>query len=212
MKIKPRIIRGLLGLYPAGWRAEYGEELAALLLSRAITASTIVDVVASATGERLKRDQVWKICGICLFVWTACGVSLNNTAPLSNEGYEWYKRLWQLGVLLAACLTVSRSRSASPTWAAVKAALLGSLPETVALMLWAAGVFHPLVTRAVGPYPLVESRLALFDMTFPTVPHPGFDMLPIEIGLIMTQACVLGFVGGLLGRLISFFSTRTHLC
>jgi hypothetical protein len=212
MKIKPRIIRGLLGLYPAGWRAEYGEELAALLLNRAITASTIVDVVASATGERLKRDQVWKICGICLFAWTAFGVLLNNTAPLSNESYEWYKKLWQLGVLLAACLTVSRSRGASPTWAAVKAALLGSLPETVALMLWAAGVFHPLVTRAAGPYRLVESRLALFDMTFPTVPRPGFDMLPIEIGWIMAQACVLGFVGGLLGRLISFFSTRIHLC
>jgi hypothetical protein len=45
----------------------------------------------------------------------------------------------------------------------------------------------------------VESRSALFYITFHTVPHPGSGVLPIEIGVITAQACVLGFVGGLLG-------------
>jgi hypothetical protein len=211
MNIKPRIVRGLLRLYPAGWRAEYGEELGALLSDRPITLSIIVDVVVSATREHLKHDQVWKICGVCLFAWTLLGISLNNTAPLSHESYEWYKKLWKLGILLAGCLTVSRNRSASPTWAAVKAALLGLLPEVVALMLWAAGVFHPLVTRAAGPYALVESRLAMVDMTFPTVPQPSFGVVPLVIAVILVQACMIGFIGGLLGRLILFFPLRVHL-
>jgi len=211
MNIKSRIIRGLLRLYPTGWRAEYGKELGSLLSDRPITPSIIVDVVVSATREHLKGDQIWKICGIGLFCWTALGIAINNTTPLSHESYECYQKLWQIGILLAGCLTVSRNRSASPTWAAVKATVIGLLPEIVALTLWAAGLFHPVVTRAAGPYPLLESRLALFDITFPTVPHPGFAMLPLEIGAILAQACVFGFVGGLLGRVVSSFSPRIHL-
>ena len=74
MNIKSRIIRGLLQLYPAGWRTEYGEELGEVLSRRLITPSLIVDVVLSATRERLKRHSVWEICGICLFDWTLIGV------------------------------------------------------------------------------------------------------------------------------------------
>jgi hypothetical protein len=211
MNIRARIVRGLLLLYPAVWRAEYGEELGVLLSDRPITPSIIVDVVVSATRQHLKYGQVWKICGICLFAWTLLGISLNNTAPLSYQSYGWYRKLWQLGVLLAGCLTVSRNRGASPTWAAIKAALLGSSPEIVALILWAAGVFHPLVARAPAPYALLESRLAMADLTFPTTPQASFGLVPLLIAVILVQACVIGFVGGLLGRLILFFSRRLHL-
>src|SRR5580704_15856694 len=96
-------------------------------------------------GAHFNADQVWKICGIGMFGWTVLGIALNNTVPLSRESYEWYQKVWLVGVLLAGCLTVSRNRGANPTWAAVKAALLGLLPEVVALVFWAAGVFHPLV-------------------------------------------------------------------
>jgi hypothetical protein len=206
MNIRPTIIRGLLRVYPAAWRAEYGEELGALLSDRPVNPSIVVDVVISATREHMKRDPIWKTCGICLFAWTVIGILLNNTVPLSHGGYEFYKTLWQLGLLLAGCLTLLGNRGKSPTWAALKAALLGSFPEMVALILWAAGIFHPLVTRAAGPYPLVESRLALFYITFPTVPPATFGVLPLYIGVILAQACVFGFLGGLLGRVIRFFS------
>lgn len=212
MNIKPRLIRWLLQAYPAAWRAEYGEELGALLGERTITPSIVLDVVVSAAVERMRRAPIWKICGVCLFAWTVVGISLNNTVPLSHWSYECYKMLWLLGVLIAGWLTVVRNRDASPTWAALKAALLGSLPEMVALMLWAAGVFHPLVTRAAGAYPLVETRLALVDITFPTASPRSFGLLAFYLSGTLAQACVVGFLGGLLGRVIRFFSTPAQPC
>jgi hypothetical protein len=206
-----RLIRALLQLYPDEWRAEYGAELASLLSLQPITPSVFVDVVLSATRQRWKRDKVWMVCGISLFAWTTFVICLNNTGPLSPVTPGSCEMLSLIIVLLAGCLTVLRKSDASPSWAAVRAALLGTMPETVALAFWARGIFHPLVTKAAGPFPLLESRLAMVDMTFPTVPQPGFGMVPLVITLIVVQACVIGFIGGLLGRLILFFSTRLRL-
>jgi hypothetical protein len=207
MNVK-RLIWALLRLYPDEWRAEYGEELGTVLSLRPVTLSVVVDVVLSATRQRWKRDKVWKICGISLFAWTALVICLNNTGPLSHVTPESYGMPSLIIFLLAGCLTVLRKRDASPSWAAVQAALLGSVPEIVTLTFWAAGLFHPLVTKAASPFPLLESRLAMVDMTFPTAPQPSFGMVPLVIALILVQACVIGFIGGLLGRLILFFSPR----
>ncbi|WP_321475431.1 hypothetical protein [uncultured Paludibaculum sp.] len=198
-------------LYPAEWRTEYGEELGALLALRPITPAVLVDVARSAARERLKRDGVWIVCGVSLFIWTVLGICLNNTAPLSHESYGRYKDLWIVLVLLAGCLTAVRRPAASPSWAAAKAALLGLVPEIAALTLWAAGAVHPLVAKAAGPFPLLECRLAVFDMTFPTVPQPGFAVVPFAIVVALLRACGIGFVGGLLGRVISFLSPRLRL-
>ncbi|MGA7239371.1 MAG: hypothetical protein WBY44_27055 [Bryobacteraceae bacterium] len=212
MNIKPHLVRGLLRLYPAEWRAEYGEELGTLLALRPITSSVFADVLLSASRERLKREQVWKICGGALFAWTVFGAFINNSAPLSDGTYESYKRVWEIIVLLTGCLTILLKRSGSPCRAAVKAALLGFVPEIVALTLWISGIFHPLLTNAAGPFPLLECRLAMFEMTFPTVPQPGFVMVPFAIVVIVIRAGVIGIIGGLLGRVILFFSPRVRLC
>ena len=212
MNIRPRIIRGLLRLYPSAWRAEYGGELGALLSRIFLTPSVVVNVIVSATRERLRSDAIWKICGICLFAWTTLGIALNNTAPISQKNYEWYGHLWSIIVLVTGSITVLRRTGASPSWAAVKAATLGSLPELLALMAWTAGFFHPLVTRATGPYQLLEVRLALFDTTFPTVPQPHFVILMLYIAVVLIRAALIGFVGGLVGRVIQLFSPRQHLC
>jgi len=201
-----RLIRALLQLYPDEWRAEYGAELATVLSRRPITPSIVVDVVLSATRQRWKRDKVWMACGISLFAWTAFVIGSNNTGSLSHVTPVSCGMLSLIIVLLAGCATVLYRSDASPSWAAVRAALLGTLPETVALTFWAAGIFHPLVTKAAAPFPLLESRLATVDLTFPTVPQPGFGMVPLAITLILVQACLVGSIGGLLGRLITHWT------
>jgi hypothetical protein len=211
VNIKPHLVRGLLRLYPAEWRTEYGEELGTLLALGPITPSVFADVLLSASRERLKRDQLWKICGGSLFAWSVFGTFINNTAPLSGGTYESYKRLWAIIVLLTGCLTILLKRGGSPCRAAVKAALFGFVPEIAALTLWVSGIFHPLVTNTAGPFPLVECRLALFEMTFPTVPQPGFVVVPLAIGAILIRSGVIGIIGGLLGRVILFFSPRVRL-
>ncbi len=212
MNIKPHLVRGLLRLYPAEWRTEYGEELGTLLALRPITPSIFADVLLSASREHLKRNHVWKICGGALFAWTVFGVFINNTAPLSHGTYEAYQRLWETIVLLTGCLTILLKRGGGPCRAAVKAALLGFVPEIAALTLWVSGIFHPLLTNAAGPFPLVECRLALFQMTLPTAPQPGFVVVPFAIAVILIRAGVIGIIGGQLGRIILFFWPRVRLC
>jgi hypothetical protein len=207
MNIRPLIVRAFLRLYPADWRAEYGEELGALLSRGPITPHVFADVVLSATRERLRREA-WKACGAALFVLTALGIFVNNTTPLSHRAYEGYVVLWESIVLLTGCLAGLRNRGASPSWSAAKAALIGLIPEMIALTLWAAGLFHPLVTPLMTRYGtlLSESRLALFSMTFPAVPQPGLVAIPLVAAIVLVSACVIGFLGGLLGRAISFLS------
>lgn len=210
--MNPRLlIAALLRLYPSEWRAEYGEELETVLSLRPMTPSVVVDVALSAACQRWKRDKAWKMCGIFLFVWTTIVICLNNTARLSHVSAGWCEMLPQSILLMAGCLTVLRKRDASPSWAAAQTALLGCVPEIVTLTFWAAGIFHPLVTKAAGPFPLLESRLAMSGMTFPTIPQPSLGMVPVLVAAILLQACVIGFVGGLLGRVILFFSPGCHL-
>ena len=205
------LIRTLLRLYPDEWRAEYGVELAAVLSLRPITPSVVVDVVLGATRQRWARDKVWIVSGISLFAWTTFVICLNNTGALFRVTPGACGLLSLTIVLLTGCWTVLRKRDASPSRAAVRAALLGTVPEMLALTFWAAGLFHPLVTKAAGPFLLLESRLATVDLTFPNVSPPAFGMVPLVIALILVQACVIGFIGGLLGRLILCCAPRLRL-
>ncbi len=105
MNIKPRVVRGLLRLYPAQWRAEYGEELEALLLIGRITPHVVADVVLSAIRERVRRQREWKTGGAILLALTCAGIVVNNTKPLSPSGYGWYVCLWDFVVFLTGFLT-----------------------------------------------------------------------------------------------------------
>lgn len=223
MNIKPQTVQALLRLYPAEWRAEYGEELASLLSLQPITPHVFVDVVRSAVHERLRREA-WKVFGALLVVLTVLGIVVNNTTPLSREGYELYKCLWGSMVLLAGCLTFVLNHGASPSRAAAKAALIGFIPEIIALALWSAGIFHPLVIKGRGADLVFESRLTLFHVIytiynrqaalFPTTfmaPRLVYT-IPSETLFVLVGAGVIGFLGGLLGKMILFLSPRCRPC
>lgn len=47
------IVRVLLHLYPRGWRARYGEEVAELLVREAFTPRLVLDLIAGAVDARL---------------------------------------------------------------------------------------------------------------------------------------------------------------
>jgi hypothetical protein len=59
----------LLRTYPRSWRAEYGEEFAAILAHTKLTPRIATDVVRGAAIEHLRRDDPWKICATGLFLW-----------------------------------------------------------------------------------------------------------------------------------------------
>jgi hypothetical protein len=148
--------------------------------------------------------------GMVLFAGTACTIYVNNTTP--RLSYFWFPPVWNVVLIATGCLTSLRDRSTSPSWATVKAALLGYIPEIVAFVLWIAGIFHPLVLRAGGPFHLLESRLALFDMTFPTPPRPQFGVIPLALASLFLDACVAGLIGGILGRAMAYFWPRLRRC
>jgi hypothetical protein len=48
---KVRLIAALVSLYPASWRARYGDEFAALLEQTPLTPPVVLDVLRTAWGE-----------------------------------------------------------------------------------------------------------------------------------------------------------------
>ena len=52
--MKPTSIDRLLRLYPARWRARYGDEYAALLETQPTTASVVLDVLAGAVVAHIR--------------------------------------------------------------------------------------------------------------------------------------------------------------
>jgi hypothetical protein len=56
--------RLLLPCYPAEWRREYGEELRHILASQSLTATNVVDVVASGLRQRVRFASPATILGV----------------------------------------------------------------------------------------------------------------------------------------------------
>jgi hypothetical protein len=203
MSFKQRCVAALLRVYPAEWRAEYGGELGHLLATRPISVRALVNVAISGIGERARSGDVWHVAAFALFVCTCVAGVANNISPWARERREWYDTALAIILFLTGLLTVAGGRRRDAASAAAKAALVGYLPEIVALILWSAGLLHPLATKAPGPYPLLESRLAFFVMSFPTTPRPEFAFIPIAIALVAAKALAFGFAGGLVGRAVN---------
>ena len=136
--IKTRIVRGLLRLYPAAWRDEYGAELGALLTTRRLTPYVVFDVCRGAARVRARRAEIWQISGAALFAGTICAIYVNNTTRVR---YGWYPLLFNVILVLTGCLTALREPGKSPSWTAAKAAMLGYIPELAVFAFWIAGIF-----------------------------------------------------------------------
>jgi F0F1-type ATP synthase assembly protein I len=93
------MIRLLLRIYPAAWRAEYGDEFAALLRSKPLTASVIANVILSGFRERLRQSDPAIFCGIAFTLLFLC-LGLFNIFRGSTSGLF----LWSGDLLLILVL------------------------------------------------------------------------------------------------------------
>ncbi len=214
MSIKALVVRGTLRLYPARWRAEYGQELEGLLLLGRLTPRAIADVILSAIRERLRIEPAWKVCGSSVFALTVVGIFVNNTRPPSAEVFATYRCVLCFFVFMAGFLTAWRNPKASSALAGVKTSLLGYVPEIVTMCLWAIGTFHPLLTKVPGPYGFSEMRLALFSATAPDyairdAAGPALLLAIIaELAVLGVWGLLIGGIGGQVGRAVLFISDR----
>jgi hypothetical protein len=176
-----RAIRSLLRLYPAEWRAEYGEELVAVLEARLLTASTARDVIVSAIYEHLRKSNLWRASGFLLFLATALTIFGNNSVLTFIDFTHWNFRFETLILMLTGCWTVIRGDRTNPAWGAIQAGLLGFLPELARFYL--------------------SPSIRLADSWMHTR-----DYIPMVIGI----SCCLGFMGGMVGRSLLFVSPRVR--
>ena len=178
----------LLLAYPRSWRAEYGEELAAILAQKRLGPRVALDVLLNGFKQHLERDDPWKICGVGLFLWSAIGV----LAPS-----PWYAGLPGPVFFITGAWTVLRYRSdiRGAAGAAAKAAIICWLPDVAAILMRGPQTVQ-LANGAVwyqwGLYLVTSDRLTWWG-------YPQILASQMVLGIL------LGCAGGLLARFVLGF-------
>jgi hypothetical protein len=76
-KWKRHIVAALVGLYPASWKREYGEEFRDVLMRRPLDAATVFDAIWNALRQQLRLGEPWIIAGVPLLASCLTGIVLN---------------------------------------------------------------------------------------------------------------------------------------
>jgi hypothetical protein len=96
--MKAQVVTALVRLYPAGWRAEYGEELAELLMRRPLGCGAAANVVANAVRQQWREQEPWLLIGAPLLVWMIAYLVLALVAP--RHAKELAGKPTMVGVLI----------------------------------------------------------------------------------------------------------------
>jgi len=125
----------LLRAYPRTWRAEYGEELAAILAPRRFTLGLILDVLAGAGKQHLNRVEPWMVCGLGLALWYVMA-RLAAVFVHSRTFTLWYFSGGLFIMLAGGAWTVSQRKVGlrKATAASAKAALIGQTGMVVLML------------------------------------------------------------------------------
>jgi hypothetical protein len=217
MTLKFRLVRSLLRLYPSIWRNEYGEEIEELLLMEPLSASVIGDVLLNAARQHLRGDEPWKISGLFLLTWSLFWTAWNSIAPLSPPSHSLFTRAegcidWLI-YFATGYWTVARGgngvwRGAS---AAVRAALVGIMPNLTVLTLNALGILPQILIDINGrPHPHGHG-IALLHIRGPVDGVLGgiqwaLVLIPFLMAVV---AQPLGLCGALLGRTVLKLRARS---
>src|ERR1039458_10642672 len=62
-RLKPQIVAALVGLYPARWKREYGDEFRDVLMRQPLEAVAVLDAVWNAMGQQVRNGEPWVIVG-----------------------------------------------------------------------------------------------------------------------------------------------------
>jgi hypothetical protein len=185
----------LVRLYPSRWRADYGEELADVLLRRPLGFGGVVNVAANALWQQLRLQEPWLLLGVPLMLSVIAGWMGLLTHPVYIPREGGRSPGLAVGLFFAVGFwTVLRSGGGGGR-AAMKLSMLVSLPFFVVGLL----VLAQYVRVVAGPGGTIGFRLGGpasypygVDIFTRFVSNPVFQ-IPI-VGLI-------GWCGGLGGRL-----------
>jgi hypothetical protein len=197
-----RLLRGIIRLYPTRWRAEYGNELEALLASRPFTLAVALDLVRNALIQRFRDSEPWKICAVFLLAWTTGAMVRNTLQPFSEAEYAGFTNSVLLAVFATAFWTTFLGTAGIKGAAegAAKAALVSALPDVLISLLWAAGVVNPGIIDPASSISRRGGQVAILYV------RSTLQISPIEV--VFLEACgvsvsglVVGGLGATIGRL-----------
>jgi len=223
MMIKHRLIAGLLAIYPAQWRREYGDELKDLLLTEPLGPGAIGDVVWSGARQRLRSLEIATVFGLVGMVGIFMSLSWNIVAP-QPYGTGWttllepsdmtfptitirplVSELYALFLIACGCAVHLRhgTTPARSGIAAMKVGFITGLPIMTVGVLMVLGVMHATVS---GPGDVPTTfREHGFALTYYSELRQSPGSLAVVLAPLarLGESWVWGAVGGSLGRTIA---------
>ena len=210
--MKTWLVSWLMRLYPKAWRAEYGAELADMLLTRPLTARVCSDVVLSALWQRTRGIETPTWVGVVLMFAVIGAIASNIVAapsyqrsilpehiellqkPLRSEFYVLV--LFTLGFWTAVTGTRSPGR------AAMRASIIASIPIAITGLLMLTGVLR---YAEVSPGQIATTFhdhgfLYTFYKGIQQIPGPAPVAFLLSPLLRLPGAWLWGTIGGSLGR------------
>jgi hypothetical protein len=181
---RPMLVRALLRLYPTAWRAEYGDELIAILTARPLTPRIAADVAWNGFVQRARVAAPSTILGVAAMLFVLGNVVLSATvyrgafAPMRPTFMTfptiavWFLTSEVYIVLMIVCgfwtqQRYGRGRKRSG-WAAMRMSLIAGMPVVVVGLLFAAGAID---VRFMTNSELRPSTLALITAALSRVPE-----------------------------------------
>jgi hypothetical protein len=188
--MRTRTIALLLRLYPAKWRAEYGQELESILSARPVTWAVIADAIWSATVERARTAEPWAWAGAVLLTANLCAFTINSVAPIPVGRYNAYESLTYVPLIAGICWTAARGAGLGRTIAvAGRIIALGLVPDLVTLLLWVCGVVHPRIIGFAGMAGADHGvALLAFRSTLPRQMRPAELVWQYPVFMLMLAA------------------------
>ena len=230
MITRQRLVDGLLRLYPAAWRREYGSELADVLLRRPLTGRIVGDVIWGGLRERVRRADPAVLGGTTMMLLVLSGLVLNVTNPSSaTHGlarvladssktlptvivtpmvtelplpYVSLPNLYAMALIGCGWWTYRRSGSMPQSGrAAVQLSFLAGLPILVAGVLMVGNVLH---LRVVGPGDALTGQPDL-TYTYYTVHRQTPSLLAVLTAPLfrLPEAWIWGLTGGWIAKTVA---------
>jgi hypothetical protein len=193
--MKRHLVAGLIRLYPSRWRADYGEELADVLLRRPLGFGAVANVAANALWQQLRLQEPWLLMGVPVLLWVVMRwiELLTHPVYIAREGGGSLSVA--VGLLFAVGFWTTLRSGGCGGRAAMKLSMLATLPFVVVGLL----VLAQYVRVVPGPGGGVGFRLD-GPSTYPY----GVDIIGRFVfdPIVAIPICgLIGWCGGLTGRL-----------
>jgi hypothetical protein len=198
--MKRRVVTALVRLYPARWRAEYGEELAQILMRRRLGVAGAANVIASAAWQQLRMQEPWVLITAPLLFWLLFDWALvfTHNTPVTLRA-NWVGAVVSVGLPFSAGLWTFVRTGKEPARAAMKMAILLALPHFIVGLSVLIGAVHPVVTST-------GATVFRFAPAGPGERLADVATMFLFNPILQIPFCgVFGWLGGLGGRVVRRF-------